>query len=55
MATNRWYSINEFMESINELLDDTIVINVNFDDWNKTKYNWNVKVIGFSIVVYRWR
>ena len=50
MCAKRWYSINEFMESIKELLNDALAINVYFDDWRKSKYGWSVKVIGFSII-----
>ena len=50
MCENRWCSINEFMDSIKELLNDSLVVNVYFDDWDKNKYGWSVKVIGFSII-----
>ena len=47
MTDKRWCSINEFMESIKELLNDSLAVNVYFDDWDKNKYGWSVKVIGF--------
>ena len=50
MSGKRWVSVNEFMESISELLNDAVAVNVYFDDWRESKYNWNVKVIGFSII-----
>ena len=50
MSGKRWVSVNEFMESISELLNDAVAINVYFDDWRESKYNWSVKVIGFSII-----
>ena len=50
MTDKRWCSINEFMESIKELLNDAVAVNVYFDNWFKTKYGWSVKVVGFSII-----
>ena len=50
MSGKRWVSVNEFMESISDLLNDAVAINVYFDDWKESKYGWNVKVIGFSII-----
>ena len=50
MSGKRWVSINEFMESISDLLNDAVAVNVYFDDWRESKYNWSVKVIGFSII-----
>ena len=50
MSGKRWVSVNEFMESISELLNDAVAINVYFDDWRESKYGWNVTVIGFSII-----
>ena len=50
MSGKRWVSVNEFMESISDLLNDAVAINVYFDDWRESKYGWNVKVIGFSII-----
>ena len=50
MSGKRLVSVNEFMESISDLLNDAVAINVYFDDWRESKYGWNVKVIGFSII-----
>ena len=38
------------MESISELLNDAVAVNVYFDDWNEHKFGWSVNVIGFSII-----
>ena len=50
MTDKRWCSINEFMESIKELLNDSLAINVYFVNCDKSKYGWSIEVIGFSII-----
>lgn len=50
MTENRWCSINEFMESIKELLNDAVAVNVYFVNCDKNKYGWSIEFIGFSII-----
>lgn len=47
----RWYSINQFMDGISNLLGEGVsYVNVYFDDWTQTKFNWSVKPIGFAVI-----
>ena len=50
MSGKRWVSVNEFMESISELLNDSLAVNVYFVNCDKSKYCWSIEVIGFSII-----
>ena len=49
--TERWMSINKFMDSISELTKDATCVSVFFDDWNENKYNWSIKPIGYNLII----
>ena len=49
--SDKWLSINKFIQSINSLMNETTAyVNVYFDDYKKGKFNYSIKPIGFSFI-----
>ena len=49
--SDKWMSINKFMQSINSLMNETTAyVNVYFDDYKKSKFNYSIKPISFSFI-----
>lgn len=49
----RFISVNNFIDSIKPLLNNTKFVNIYFDDWVESQFykgEWNVKFIGFATI-----
>ena len=50
MSTDRYLSVNKFMNAITDIAKDSKYVVVFFEEFFKTKYNWCIKPIGYNLI-----